>query len=327
MEMKMSLEVKTVENKKFVPHLAVTHEAQGGPASKRSATLLMKSGVEITPEIATWLKSVTGEDIESNTDEVIKASQNMVREKLREAVNKFAVDKWDWVYMEDYDENYVIFSNNKGIFYVDYTINGVDVTLGNTAVAVNKVISYEATSGKLVMSDSLTGLDNSVHSLVVKSFDSISNNEKIKDIFKSKLERGIQMEVEIQKAVEQATAAQKQELEKATLELTKSQETIKELSTKLEGFEKAAVEARTAARLKSIKEFMADEAQAVELNKSLEALDETSFESVTKTMKAAAAKVEGSDLFSTVSKSSEEAVDTNVSKTEELLKAKFAPKQ
>lgn len=319
----MTLVIKT-QTKKKSPHLALTHnELQNGSANGRNVSLLMKSDIEITPEIAAILKAVTGEEID-----IEKASYEMLRKKLNDAIKSFDSNRWDWSYVEDFDESNVVFSNDKGVFYASYTVNGNNVTLGNEAHSVNKIISYEEKTGGLILSESSDGIGSGVHSLVVKSFDSISNNEKIKDIFKSEKERGIkQMEVEIQKAVEKATADLSVKLEKANADLQKAVADGEALKAQVEAFEKSAKDAKSAARLASVKEVQADEEKAVALSKSLEALDDESFANVIKSMKEVNEKVEGSDLFTRVSKSSDIDDAAQESETVKLLKQKYAVKQ
>lgn len=310
----------SAEEVKQTPHLAITHnELQNGAANKRNVSLLLKSDVELTEDAKKLLKSLLGEDVQL----IEKASYNSLRKQLDDAIKKFSTDRWDWSYVEDFDETNVVFSNSDGVYYVDYRVDDDQVVLGNTAYPVNRIISYEESSGKLILTEA-AGVDTNVRSLIVKSFDNISKNEKVVDVYKSKLLKGKLMEVDIQKAQGQISELTVQ-LQKA-VDLQKAAEVERDaLKEQMEAITKAQEDAKSAKRLEEVKAVVKAEDEAVALHKSLEVLSDEAFATVLKSMKLKDEVVENSELFIQKS-SSTEALGEQGSTLDQLLKAEFAPK-
>lgn len=278
----MSLVLK---NKKKNPHLALTHnELQNGSANGRNISLLMKSDVEITEDIAELIEKVSGVKVE-----VTKASYETLRTALDEAIRKFRSDPHGYSWVIDFDEDVVVFSSDSGMFYATYKLENGEVEVGNEAIEVSRVVSYKEEGDKIVLSDNFDDIDDGVRSLIVKSFDSISKNEKLVDIFKSKLGKGKKME-EIQKAVDAATQVLKADLDKAQTDL-------KEALGQVEAFQKSAQEQKESLRKTAITEVVKDAEKVEELLKATSALDEDSFQVVLKSFKDKIEQMEGSDLF------------------------------
>lgn len=277
----MPLEIEK-KNKKS-PHLALTHqELQNGAANGRNISLLMKSDVEITEEIAVLIEKITGEKPEVAIKEnVEKASVETTRKLLNEQIKKFNRREYSWSYVEDFDEQYVVFTNDDGLFYTTYESTAEGVVVGDTATSVNRIVSYREDSGTLILSED-NDVNSSVQSLIVKSFDSIQKNEKLVDIIKSIQEKGKLME-DIQKAVEEATSTLKADLEKANA-------TIAEL-------QKAAKEASQAQRKEKVSAVISDEAKVEELLKATESLEDEAFNIIIKSFQEKAEVIEKSDLF------------------------------
>lgn len=318
----MPLVVKAEGGKKKSPHLALTHEMQGGAANGRNVSLLMKSDVEIDENLAQLIEKVSGVKVE-----VTKASVNALREALREKLSKFSSESDRWTWVEDFDEDVVIFSNDSGLFYTTYTANGLDVEVGDTATEVNRVISYVEEGNKIVLAEN-EGIDSGIYSLIVKSFDNIAKNEKLVDVIKqlTKTEKENSM-TEIEKAVETATSGLKVELEKAQTDLQKAQADLQEALGKIEQFEKAAQEQKENARKEAVAAVISDEGQVESFLKSTAALDDDGFEAVLQVLKAKQEQIENSDLFT---KSSDRPADEPSSEEPghvKILKSKYAQKQ
>jgi hypothetical protein len=247
----------------------------------------MKSDVEITEEVATLIEKVTGVKVEPTSVE--KASYNTIRKQLEEAIKKFNLKEYSWSYVEDFDDQYVVFSASDGLFYTTYETTTEGVTVGDTATSVNRVVSYREDTGTLILSED-NSLNTSVQSLIVKSFDALKGNEKLVDVIKSIQEKGKKMEVEIQKAVDTATAQLKTDLEKATGDLKAAQETIAEL-------QKAATEAKESIRKEQIASVIKDAKQAEDLLKATAVLDDASFDTILKGFKDKVEVIEKGDLF------------------------------
>ena len=301
----MALIIKTENDSEKAPHLALTHKRlQGGAANGRNVSLLMKSDVEITPEIATLIKKVAGVDV--SVTKIEKASYNDLNTALSEAIKKFSDNdnEYYWSWVVDFDEQFVVFSNEDGLFYTEYTINGDVVTLGDNAIAVKSVVTYEEKTGALNLNvnndgedenDANNGVKIRVQSLIVKSFDNISKNKKLINVLKSIHEKGKQMdEVTIQKAVDGAVAPLKAQLEKAASDLTKANETI-------EALQKAAGEAKEAVRKSKIDAVIKDADKAAEILKAVAPLDDAGFDVVLKSFQEKVEVLEKGDLFKRVS--------------------------
>lgn len=316
---------KQEESKKMSPHLALTHEAQGYSANNRHVSLLMKANVELDDEAKSLLKSILGVDSDESIQTIQKASYEQLRVKMNDAIKKFSVDRWDWAYVEDFDEQYVVFYNDQGLYYTEYTLSDNQVVLGDVAYPVNRVVSFESKTGMLLMSDSNSDSTDGappegVRSLIVKSFDSISSNEKIKAIYKSKHENEVKnVEQEIQKAVE----AKQAELTKALADLEKAAQERDALKAQIDEIVKAQAEAKAAQRLEVVKSVIKEEEQAVAFAKSVEALEDEAFETVVKALKLKDEVVEQSDLFKTKSVAQGETGEQE-STLAALLKQKYA---
>jgi hypothetical protein len=320
---------KEEQDKKMSPHLAVTHnDLQGGAANGRNVSLLLKADAELDEEAKSLLKSILGVDADESIQTIQKASYEQLRTKLSDAIKKFSIDRWEWAYVEDFDNQYVVFYNDQGLFYTEYTLSDNQVVLGDVAYPVNRIVSFEAKTGTLLMSDSTSNsttgaIPEGVYSLIVKSFDSISSNEKIKAIYKSKHENEVKnVEQEIQKAVE----AKQAELTKALADLEKAVQERDALRAQVDEIVKAQAEAKAAQRLEVVKSVIKEEEQAVAFAKSVEALGDEAFETVVKALKLKDEVVDQSDLFKTKSGATVES-GTQESGLAALLKQKYQKEQ
>lgn len=314
--------IKETEDKKMSPHLALCDmKTQGGAANGRNVSLLMKANVELDDEAKTLLKSILGQ---GDLEVIEKASYEQLRTKMADAIKKFSKDKWEWSLVEDFDDQYVVFYNDQGIYYTEYTLSDNQVVLGDVAYPVNRIVSFESKTGTLLMTDS-TSNDSigvppeGVRSLIVKSFDSISSNEKIKAIYKSKHENEVKnVEQEIQKAVE----AKQAELTKALADLEKAAQERDALKAQVEEIVKAQAEAKAAQRLDLVKSVIKDEDQAVAFAKSVETLEDEAFQTVVKALQLKEQVVEQTDLFKSVSQAQVETGEQQ-STLAALLKQKY----
>lgn len=309
------------DGKKVSPHLALTHESQGFSANNRHVSLLMKAGVELDDEAKELLKAVLGDTT------IPMASFDNLKDSLELAVKKFD-DKAD---VEDFDNSYVVFSKEDGLFYAEYTFQDNQIVLGDVASPVSRFVYYEATAGELLMSDSTSNdslgvLPEGVRSLIVKSFDSISSNEKIKAIYKSKHENEVKnVEQEIQKAVEAKQAVETQ-LTKALADLEKAAQERDALKAQVEEIVKAQAEAKAAQRLDLVKSVIKEEDQAVAFAKSVETLEDEAFQTVVKALQLKEQVVEQTDLFKSVSQAQVETGEQQ-STLAALLKQKYTAPQ
>lgn len=316
----MPLVVKAKGDKKKSPHLALTHmELQNGASNGRNVSLLMKSDVEIDEDTALLIEKVAGVKVEVN-----KASYEHIRNKLQDAVKKFETKGYDWSWIIDFDESNVVFSNDSGMFYTTYSVNGLEVGVGSEATEVSRVVNYVESGEKIVLSEALETIDGGVRSLIVKSFDNISKNEKLVNVIKqlTKTEKENSM-TEIEKAVEDATNGLKVELEKSKSDLQKAQADLTEALEKVQSFEKAAQEQKESIRKSAVSGVLADEKQVEEFLKSVSSLDDNAFNSVVEVLKAKSDVVEDSDLF-TKSSTRPAEVTAEENALKEMLQKKYS---
>lgn len=297
---------------KLAPHLALTTLSQGGAANGRNVSLVLKSeDVLKDPEVVEILKAVFGETSDGGREEVEKSSYNFKRVLLEEAIKKFRRDRYDWTYVRDFDEEYVVFSVEGGVFYSPYTLseNGVEV---GEAVEVTEIISYTPKTNSLSLStESL--LQDSPKELILKCKEDIEGEEFLINIFKSKYEKEEKEKMEeIQKAVE----AKDKELQ----EVMKS---VQDLQEQLEIYKSKELEQKTQQRKEVLKSLRTDEGEVETLLKSLENLDDSGFEAVVAVMKADKDKLEKSDLFATVSGEPRDTTKAPQDRFEEVLKSKL----
>lgn len=305
----------------LAPHLALTHmEYNHGSANKRNVSLLMKAGIDLTEKQKDLLLKMVGEE------NIEKMSYNGLNEKLSAAVRAKYKGYNDWVWLSDFDENVLVFSNDDGLYSVEYEVdeNG-KVSFTSAAIPVNRVISYEEASGNIVLSESADGVDSKVVELIEKSFDKIKDNSQLKNVLKTKLEKGKKdMEQEIQKAVDAAIAPVQKELAKAQESLEKAVQDKKALQEQLDEINKAAIEAKQAQRLEVLKGVISDEEQLTTLHKSLEVLEDEAFEAVVKSLTAKKEALENSDLFKQRSSGASQEEGGKESFLTQTLKAKYA---
>lgn len=311
---------------KLSPHLALTHnELQSGASNGRNVSLLMKS-VDITDEQKEILKSIVGET------EINKMFTNDKRSILQQAIDKRFGKDWSWSWVEDFDESTVIVSNYDGLYSISYSMSGNSVSLGDTANPVTRIITYEASTDRISLSKATDGIDANVLSMIEKSLDSLSNNNKLKEVLKSKQEKGKQlMEQEIQKAVDAAVGVVKADLLKAQADLAEAMQSLEKanaekvsLQEKLDNIEKAAKEAKDKQRVEALKAVIADEKQVEALFKAFTPLDDEAFAEVIKSYSDKNEQLENGELFVQKSKTgSDEESESSLSK---MLREQYASK-
>ena len=293
----------------LAPHLAVTHMAQGGAANGRNISLLLKSADSLEdPKAIALLEKVfsTGKDKEKV--EIEKASYKTMRLVLEHAIKRFQESRYDYSWVHDFDESTVVFTNDRGLQYSEYTITETGVELTEPK-KVTEHITYVPEEDLIsIIPDEI--ISEGVRDLVLKSVEDITKDETLINIYKTKYEKEQQeMKEEIQKAVEAKDA-----------ELKAALDQMEVLKSELAEFKKEVAEKKQADRLEVIKSVKTDEAEAKELLKSLEALDDDSFSTVIKSLKGEQEKLEQSDLVKSVSTSGATVEMDTLSEAEEMMK-------
>lgn len=275
----------TEATKKQKPHIALTHlDKQGGSANGRNVSLLLKSDAEIDEETAQLIEKLSGVKVEVN-----KASYQSKMDKLAKGVEKFKDTSWEWSYVVDFDDTFVVFSNNSGYWAAEYSESDNIITVSNEATEVSRFVSYVEESGKVALTEVDKTLEGGVLSLVVKSLEKINEDEKLTDIFKTMKKEKL-MEKDIEKAVNERTEVLKADLEKAQTDLQEALAEVQKMQDK-------AKEVVTESRKSALGEVISDEAEVETLLKSVVLMDEDVFQVMLKSMKASKKALEGSDLF------------------------------
>jgi len=296
----MTLVIKTSGEQESSPHLAVCHSAQGYSANNRHVSLLMKSVDELSDEVKQQvIKALENLGIKDSSEINKAAFYSQMRTAMQEAVKeKFGDDK-EWIYVEDFNDEVVVFCNEKGLYIVNYKSNpDGSVELEDLATPATSNIVYVPQEGKMLLSeDAEDKLEEGVYSLMKSCVESSTTVEHLQKMFEHKHNEEITLQEEIQKAVAEVETLLKAQVADLTEKLEKAQAKVAE-------YEQAQKEAVAKARKEAIAEVEKDDARAEELFKSLEALSEESFATVMKSMKAKDEVVQNSDLFVQKSKNS-----------------------
>lgn len=304
------------DKKAKTPHLALTHELQGGAANLRNVSLLMKNKDELSEDV---IKALEGIGI--SLQQVDKAAfYSQMRSKLSDAVRSKYADEGEWLYVEDFNDTVVIFCNDKGLYSTEYSIVDGEVSIGDLANPMTSVLVYEPTSGNMLLSeDAEDKLEEGVYGLVTKALSNSESVEHLTEMFKSiENKKVIILQEEIQKAVAEAETLLKSQIADLQSQLEKAQADVAK-------YEEAAKEIVAKSRKETLASVVAAEEVEV-LFKSLESLADEAFEAVVKTLKAKEEKLEESDLFVQKSKNSD-VEQEEVNGTAAILKAKYAAQQ
>lgn len=153
------------------PHLAYTLSIQGGAASGYNKPLVFKAeDTVITPEVIDVLKSLNIDTTEIEKALFSSDKQSLLNEALRD---KEFVDKYDYCYVSDYNDNTIIFCCDKGLYMVGYSLSDLNVvTIQDAAVPVVTQSSYVEVEGKILISDDMEDkLESGMYTLVMKTLD------------------------------------------------------------------------------------------------------------------------------------------------------------
>ena len=308
----MPLNIIKEDGVEKTPHLALCHELQGGSANLRHASLLLKAeGVEITEEIQKALESL------GLVEKASMFKRNLESMLFASVKEKFG-GEYDWAYLEDFNDSVVIFSTSDGLFSSNYSIDGNSVTLDDLAKPITTLISYVESSGEMLLSeDAEEKLESGEYGLVVKCMESPKTTEHLVKMFEQLKQKETLKMDEIQKAVAAAEEILKAQLVEKDQELQKALE-------KIADFEKATAQAVASVR-KARLEKAVGEAKAEALLKSMEALDDESFDSIVKAFEEKEKAIENTDLFKEKGVADQGDEDV-LNETAKILKAQYATK-
>jgi hypothetical protein len=275
------------EIKKKAPHLALTHNIlQGGAANGRNVSLLMKAGVELTDDIT---KALVALGINKS------AFQSEISSLISSAVCETFKDEDDdsWLYVEDYNDSVVIFCTDDGLYSVGYSLVDGKVVLDDLAKPVVEVVSYQPTSGDMLLSDDAEDkLEEGVYSLVTKALQNKTTQEHLALMFKAQELKKSEVEIleqEIKKAVDAAELILKAQLKEKDVLLEKALADVA-------AFTADKLEVLAKARKESLAAVVSDE-EAESLYKATQSLGDEAFAAIVKSFGIKAGIEKESDLF------------------------------
>lgn len=326
----MSEETKEVNKAIMAPHLALTHVSQGGAANGRNVALLLKSETNFdSKEVASTLEKIL--EKASGDGGFEQASYNAKKYVLDYHLSRKMLREYGGfteTYLQDFDEESLVFYlhvydysgeydyKQSGLYYCGYKVkevgDDVEAEFSEIKRAVT-VYSYVPETDKLKVELSKELPKDGVGELLLKSKDNINNNRKIVDFYKS-------LYLEEKENMSEVTEL-KQQLEGKDQEVTVLKSELEAVKVELETLLKSVKEAEQNKRLELIKSVKKDEAEALELLKSLEGVSDESFGVVMKSLQKEADKLEESDMFKSVSQGNSTAEPENA--LAELLKAKY----
>ena len=281
-------------------HVALVHKDQGGPANLKT-TLLTKS-----------TKSITDQQAASELALIEKAKFNSeVRSKLYEALEDKFASRYEWLYLEDFSEDEVVFQADAGMFIVGYSLSsGDEYSFDDVA----RGFSYEMVrveNGQVKLSeDAQSKLSEGEYVLVNKALNNPETNSRVVKALAAFTEKKEKMQEEIQKAVEAKDA----EIAKLQAEMASLQEIVKAAEAEKKANTLKSREGQVAALLKE---------GAVELVKSTETLNDEAFAQIVKALSVQKSAIEESDLMNEISNHGAGAAQ-ELNKTQEIIKARYA---
>ena len=222
--------------------------------------------------------------------------------------------RYEWLYLEDFSEDEVVFQADAGMFIVGYSLSSDDEYSFDE---VARGFSYElirVENGQVKLSeDAQSKLSEGEYVLVNKALNNPETNSRVIKALADFTEKKEKMQEEIQKAV----AAKDAEIAKLQADMASLQEIVKAAET-------AKKEAMLKARETEVSAVLKE--GAVELVKSTAELNDEAFAQIVKALGVQKAAVEASELMNEVSDPNAGKAQ-EVNKTAEIIKAKYGQKQ
>lgn len=317
----MTLVIKKKDDEVQTPHLAMTHEMQGGAANGRNVSLLMKSA-EMTESIQKALENL-GLAEESTINKA--AFYGQIRSVLQSAVSdQFGGSDYDeFAYVEDFDDSTVVFCTQEGLYTVGYSLsdNTTVAILGDEATPVTASVIYTETNGDMMLSeDAEDKLEGGIYTLVKSCTENPSTREHLIKMFAHKQSEVTKLNVEITKAVEAAVA-----IEKAAF--VAQEALLKAAQEQVAAFVAAAAVHVQEVRKSALAAVLPSEQVEIVL-KALETVADEAFQAVVAGYAVQKAAVDNSEMMSETGVAGAGVADAvEVDRTAEILKAKYAPRK
>ena len=282
-------------------HVALVFKAQGGPANGVT-TLITKSTDDISEE---QVKQLVGLE---------KAKfNNEVWDELRDAVRDKFGSGYEWLYLENFSESEVIFSTDAGHFIVGYSLSSDDEYAFDEEARGFDYEYVRVENGQVKLSnDAQEKLSKGEYVLVNKALDNPETNGRFLEKLTAITEKKQKMEVEIQKAKDDAAA-----------QVAAMQAKLDEALALVAGFQAEKQATVLKSREGQITAFVKE--GAVDIAKATAGLDDEAFALVLKALGAQHSAVEESVLMQEMS-NPDAGVNKPVDRTAEILKAKYPQK-
>lgn len=294
-------------------HVALCHK--DNPAANNHTTLLWKS--QSTAHIT---QEDVNKAVKTNAD-VVKVEKAVfvseIRDKLRRVVEAKFAQRYEWIYLEDFSDESIVFSTDGGLYIVDYRLaDDGTYELEDVARGVEyKEVLVENERFKLA-EDVMTSLGVREFEMLTKALNNVENFDRLLKAVNDKKRKVENTMDEIQKAVNAANEVKQKEIDALMADLVKSQADVA-------AFKQKEQEALIKARTEAVAKFDKDGADA--LVKATAALDADAFALIVKSLELKQKAVDESDLFKQASDPS--AVEKQeASATVDTLKAKYPTK-
>lgn len=178
-ELKKYREIREVSFDHDGAHIALCHAAQGGSANGWHNPLLLKSK-EAVVNIEV-LKSLQELGELSNIDKSLY--RNTLKDLLSKAIReKEYFDEYEYFCIYDFNDTSIIVTCGEGLHLIPYTLQGLEVTLGDVGLPVVMVTDYQEVNGELILSEELEDLIESEYGMMIAKS---TTDPKVLEVFKA----------------------------------------------------------------------------------------------------------------------------------------------
>lgn len=268
-------------------HIAYTFGFQGGAASGFNTPLMFKGNeqAEVTFDKIDKLKDL-GEDV---TD-LHKSYVSQLMNSLQDAVSDKYSDGWDWISVvdADFDAGTVIICTDYGLFSTSFEVNGLVVTVGDTAEPVMAMTDYQVVEGDILIS--IDYFDNLIDQAISSMVKGAIKHQHVKDLL-VKAKNGVPANDSVNAETSADDSANTNTIDNGEFQLDNTQKEDFLKSTEFqdlmkaqiaEAVEKATAEAKAAAEADAQEAIAKANAELEELRKAEAARIEDDYSTVIK---------------------------------------------
>lgn len=170
------------------PHIAYTLPIQGGAASGHNTSFLFKAE-EVGEEVLKAIKELGLEEVNKDFG-LIENKRRFIEHAVRK---QFSDDDDEWIWIVDFNDTTIYFSNCKGVYAVgyEYDVTTGEVMLDKLAEKAIHLNMFTIQSGKMKLSEEAEDqIEEGLLVIMEKAFEAGENFEDI-EIFKSEVEKAM----------------------------------------------------------------------------------------------------------------------------------------